>query len=896
MNNIQSLQTLNRSDLNLVGGKGANLGALIQAGLPVPPGFCVTTQAYKLFVESNGIGEKIQSVLQYAELDALPALETISETIRSFFYTGLLPETLADEIVQAYRALAEPPEAVAVRSSATAEDLPDLSFAGQQDTYLNIVGEQALLEAVVRCWASLWTARAIGYRARNQISQTDISLAVVVQKMVHSQSSGVLFTANPLTGKRSETVIEATFGLGEALVSGLVEPDHYVIETVSGQILNKKLGAKALNIQSQDGGGTFQVRQAASDQQALDDELILALTYLGQRAAAYFEAPQDMEWAVAGGKLYIVQSRPITSLYPLPKEVKAAPLEVYFSFGVWQGMLDPYTLAGQEVFNHILAGFARVFNAEIEPGQRGPFLMAGERIYVDITGLLKNPTGRGVVNVFIPSIDPVSGRILNQNIDNWAPEQKEVSLKGKLQFFSGAFRIPANIIFNLLRPVRGRERLQNKIEEEVTRVQAIFSTPHSLADLIETIEEVWLHLPVRILPVLLGGIMSGQIPLQVLLRTFALEIPEGEVLTLELTRGLSHNVTTEMDLALWRTAEKIRLDVASDAYFAQSEVSEIAMVYQAGQLPPVAQAAVGQFMAQYGMRGVGEIDLGRPRWREDPRPVFQAIKSYLQIDPEASPEAVFRRGAEHALQAQKKLLAEVRQLKGGRFKAWVVKQMIGRYNELGGLRESPKFFIIRAFDPIHNALLAAGKRLAAQGILTQAEDIFFFYFDELKTLEMNKSSDWKKLAAERRAVYERELRRKRLPRFLLSDGTAYYDAPSVGQVDQPGVITGSPVSAGVVEGLVRVVVNPHGAQLTPGEIMVCPATDPAWTPLFLAAGGLIMEVGGMMTHGSVVAREYGIPAVVGVPEATTRLQTGQRVRVDGATGQIQILDGPVSGN
>jgi phosphohistidine swiveling domain-containing protein len=275
------------------------------------------------------------------------------------------------------------------------------------------------------------------------------------------------------------------------------------------------------------------------------------------------------------------------------------------------------------------------------------------------------------------------------------------------------------------------------------------------------------------------------------------------------------------------------------------------------------------------------------RWREDPTTIFQVLKSYLQINPAASPETFFQHGVEKASQAQAQLEQAFRQ-SSKKIPVRVLRLMIGRFRELGGLRETPKFFIVRLFALYREALLTAGQKLVEPGILAEAGDVFFLHLWELKELASGETHEWKALVAERRATYARERRRRRIPRILLSDGTAFFDAPSSG--DAANTLSGTPVSAGTVEGTVRIVFDPHGAQLVPGEILVCPATDPAWTPLFLAAGGLVMEVGGMMTHGSVVAREYGIPAVVGVSQATTRLQTGQHVRVDGSSGIVTVLE------
>jgi rifampicin phosphotransferase len=336
--------------LALGGGKGASLARLVRAGFPTPGGFLITTHAYRQYVASNNLEDWILQTARSAPPDDPAALEHVSGAIRARFAAGLMPTELAEAIRSAYASMGG--AAVAIRSSATTEDLPELSFAGQQDTFLNVVGAEALLDAVVRCWSSLWTARAIGYRARNQVEHRGAALAVVVQEMVPSEAAGVLFTANPLTGKRTESVTDASLGLGESLVSGQVDPDHYIVDPMGSCILSKTLGAKALAIRSQPGGGTITVAEDAAHRQALPDAAILELSALGQRAAGFFGAPQDLEWAWSGGKLFVLQSRPITSLFPLPAGMEPEPLRVLASFGAVQGMLDPITPLGRDVFRH----------------------------------------------------------------------------------------------------------------------------------------------------------------------------------------------------------------------------------------------------------------------------------------------------------------------------------------------------------------------------------------------------------------------------------------------------------------------------------------------------------------------------------------------------------------
>jgi pyruvate,water dikinase len=371
---------------------------------------------------------------------------------------------------------------------------------------------------------------------------------------------------------------------------------------------------------------------------------------------------------------------------------------------------------------------------------------------------------------------------------------------------------------------------------------------------------------------------------------------ENRALALEVTRGLPNNVTTEMDLALWQTATRIRSDADSAKLFRDAPAAELARHYLNAALPLAAQTAVSSFMERYGMRGVGEIDFGQPRWREEPASVMHTLQSYLNISAGFAPDVLFAKGEQAALKAIEKLAADARRSHGGWLKEKMVRAAARRIRLLMGARESPKFFAIRTMGVARKALLKVGEEFVAAATINRADDLVFLNLAELDELAQTgkggrpsaPTMEWKTIIAERRAAYERELRRRQVPRVLVSDGRSFYQGVGA-ETDTDDVITGSPVSPGVAEGIVHVVLDPRGTQLVPGEILVCPGTDPAWTPLFMAAGGLITEVGGVMTHGSVVAREYGIPAVVGVHEATQRLKNGQRIRVDGTTGKIVVM-------
>jgi rifampicin phosphotransferase len=887
--------------LELAGGKGANLVRLTRAGFDVPRGFIVSTVAYREFVKANGLEGVIGQALEELEPEDTNELENASQAIRSAFLQGDIPARIHLEILSAYSELPHPAslsqrergwgEGVAVRSSATAEDLPDLSFAGQQDTYLNVIGEEPILQAVVNCWSSLWTARAIGYRMRNRISQDEAALAVVVQEMVQSDVSGVLFTANPLTGALNESVIDATFGLGEALVSGQVEPDHFVLSPLpQGDrwgVRAKTLGAKSIATRSKAGGGVESIEEKSAARQTLTESQIQRLAETGQRIQKEYGAPQDIEWAFAEDKLYILQSRGITSLFPVP-QVSFDPLLVWFSFGAVQGLVGPITPLGLDGIRHVVAGAGRMFHVTIQPDEVDVFAPAGERVWIKVSDVMHHPLGSRIFKVALGIIEPSIGQILRP----FAADPRMEVGKGKIKFTTvwrlARFAIPIvlKFIHNMARPETARARFDADIETYLASAQLKPASnrferlANVVAFLRERIANVFAFLLPRFIPIFGPG-MAGL--------GLISKLSGDSNLALEVTRGLPNNVTTEMDLVLWETAKSIHADAESKARFAASSAPELASQYLNGTLPSAAQNVIAHFLNKYGVRGVGEIDFGQPRWREDPTPVMHTLQSYLQIDPAFAPDVLFAKGDKAAQEAIEKIIANVKKQHGGWLKAKIVRAMARRIRLLMGARESPKFFAIRTMGIARKPLLKAGQEFVDAGTINRADDLVFLKLDELESLSKNETRDWKSLIAQRRAIYDRELRRRQVPRVLVSDGRAFYEGIG-SETDTGDVITGSPVSPGVVEGIVHVVLDPRGTQLAPGEILVCPGTDPAWTPLFMAAGGLITEVGGMMTHGSVVAREYGIPAVVGVHQATIRLKDGQKIRVDGTQGKIMVLE------
>lgn len=929
--------------LPLVGGKGANLARLARAGFPVPDGFLITTRAYDAFVGANpAIAAGLAALTSAGSLPTAD-FEASSRQIRGLFAQGALPPALAAAILAAYAGLRQP--AVAVRSSATAEDLPEMSFAGQQDTYLNVVGGESLLQAVIACWGSLWTARAISYRERNRVPHAEVSLAVVVQQMVESEASGVLFTANPLTGLRSEMVIDATVGLGEALVAGQVDPDHYEVDTRTGRITSRTLGAKAISVRSRPGGGTVTVEEGRGGvtprQQALPDDQIVALAALGGRVADLYGTPQDIEWAWGDSTLSLLQARPITSLFPTPANTPADPLKVLLSFGAVQGMLDPLTPIGLDVLRYVMAAAARLFGIAVTPETQTAAFTAGERLWINLTPLLRNTIGRRIVPVITTFIDPGSQEAVNAiwQDPRLLPARPGVSPRAARQIVRFLAPVAGNVLLNMLSPGRRRQLIVDRGEqllvEMAADIAAVQGDPRTrLAKLVRLTETFMARHLGRTFRLFVSGVASGMASYN-LLRILTADAPGVSTdRLLEVTRGLPNNPTTEMDLALWQVAQTIRCDPAAAAAFRDRTAAALAADYRAATLPAAAQEALARFMARYGSRGLAEIDLGRPRWSEDPTHVMEVVAGYLQIgDPahtdgaqSGAPDAVFARSAVAAADAVDELVAAVRQGRGGWLKARLARFAAGRARSLMALRESPKFFVVRLFGILRGELLKVGQELVQAGELVEPDDLCYLSFAELTTFadvgnhhgdtedtekgagsqkfQMDSESrlqpvrhaaptvertDWAGLIAQRREAYRREGQRRQVPRLLLSDGRAFY-AGMTAAGDAAGALAGSPVSPGSVTGRVRVVLDPRRAGLLPGEILVCPGTDPSWTPLFLTAAGLVMEVGGLMTHGAVVAREYGIPAVVGVDRATERLQTGQRISVNGSTGEIRVLN------
>ncbi|MBB5153969.1 PEP/pyruvate-binding domain-containing protein [Saccharopolyspora phatthalungensis] len=862
---LLDLGEIGAQDGELVGGKAANLGELLAAGFRVPPGFCISTRAY----------DEVCRELTGDLLDRLPGS---AAEIRSRLAGAELPAGLAAAIAAAYAELG-PDVPVAVRSSATAEDLPHASFAGQQDTYLNVVGEAALLDAVRRCWSSLWTERAVTYRAANGIDHRAVRLAVVVQRMVDATAAGVLFTANPVTGCRTEAVIDANTGLGESVVSGAVTPDHFVVE--SGRITARRLGDKPTSIRSKPGGGTESVVQQGNHPSITDDQA-RSLAALGADVARHYGTPQDIEWAIDGdGTLWLTQSRPITTLFPVPAEPLGG-LHVYLSINVAQGVYRPITPMGGATLALMFTHLMRNLGIPTDGPQPKLWRQADGWLFADITGMTRSRIGRAVAPQVFAMAEARTGKVFESLLDDpRLPLDPKVPwpLVRRLAGIVAHTKAPIELARTLWSPKRAREQAFGLVRE--IRAGLARTNPSSAGErlaaaqqgLVEVAAPRIARIPPRMLPIL---VLSRLLPR--LLGTAA-TAEEVQILL----RGIPHNVTTEMDLELWGIAQLARQNPETARLFGDSAVDELAERYRSRTLPEKIQSGLDVFLDRDGHRTVAEIDIGVPRWSEDPAHVLGLIANYVQTgDSGHAADELYLRGAQEAERMAAEIVSRLR--RKSPLRARVAGFAVDRVRQLAGLRELPKYCLVLAIANARRHLLAVGRELASTGRLAQADDVFFLDYQEVS--EVLAGADHRQLVAQRRETHERELRRRHVPRVLLSDGTEPEATLPAEAVD--GHLVGTSASAGTVTGTARVVHDPVRARLAPGEILVAPSTDPGWTPLFLTAGGLVMEMGGPNSHGATVAREYGIPAVVGVPDATNRIVDGRQITVHGSAGTVEI--------
>jgi len=848
---VLGFQEVDRTDIGVVGGKGASLGELSRLeGIRVPDGFCVSTEAFKRIMGAAPAIGGLLDRLALLKAEDREAIRELAAAIRGVIEGIAIPEDVQETITRFLARLGEQ-EAYAVRSSATAEDLPAASFAGQQDTYLNVIGKPAILKHISRCWASLFTERAVAYRLQHGFDHRKVHMAVVVQKMLLPQASGILFTADPVTGNRKVAAIEAGFGLGEALVSGLVNADGYKVR--DGQVIDKAIAK-------------------GHDRQVLTDAQIVRLARLGRQIEAHFGEPQDIEWCLVEDELHIVQSRPITTLYPIP-EAEDPGNHVYVSVGHQQMMTDPMKPLGLSLFQLTAQGHMHMY-------------AAGGRLFVDISKQLASPAGRHMLLNVLGRSDPLIKDALTTIVERGdfiesSPADPKAPGPGQSKpgtsppNFQALIEADPAIVADLI------ARNQASIEALKRDIRTKSGT--DLLDFI--VEDVQLSKQRLTEPQNFAAIMTSMNAANWINDQMLAWLGEKSPAD-TLAQSAPNNVTSEMGLALLDVADVIRPHPQVVAYLQNAKDDG----FFEGLLPldggKEAHDALRAYLDKYGMRCAGEIDVTRTRWSEAPTTLVPLILSNVKNFEPGAGSRKFEQGRQEASKKEQELLERLKHLPDGEQKAEETQRMINRLRTFAGYREYPKYGIVNRFFVYKQALLEEAGRLVRANVIHEQEDIYYLTFEELREVIRTHELD-DQIVSERKAEHERN-RKLTPPRVLTSDGEIVVGKYK--RTDLPAdALAGLAVSAGVVEGRARVLSDMADAELEAGDILVTAFTDPSWTPLFVSIKGLVTEVGGLMTHGAVIAREYGLPAVVSVENATRLIKDGQRIRVHGTDGYVEIL-------
>lgn len=885
-------------DVAGAGGKGANLSTMLRAGLPTPPGFVVLTAAYRAFVEAHALAPLIESRWRTLDRADAAGFEDASVAIRAAVLAAEFPAALAAPLLAAYATLGED-AAVAVRSSATAEDLPDASFAGQQDTYLNIAGADALIDAVKHCWGSLWTARAMAYRARQGIQPEQVSLAVVVQQMVDADAAGVLFTVNPVSGAAGEMVINATWGLGEALVAGRVNPDTIVADKHTGAIRSVEVGDKAIMTaavtKAAASAGTTEVAvdPAQRSRQALTAAQVAELVRFGRQLESIFGGAQDVEWAVAGDHVFLLQSRPVTSItapasppgddaWPELPGYPAQPFDFWTQQDLgerWPDPVTPLTWSISEPMTQIsmdraVAGLKAPYAGKIRWCRRvygHAYLNEGALLfaYTDGFGMPLQMIEGGLTH---PGARPMGAQ-------RWQFGKVLRHLPWYWQVATGWER-------NAARFEADFPTIDRWVDEFMMR--NLHDEPDSA--LLEEARAVWFARIIEYIGCHTNATSLSMAALSQMEKLLTAQMGDA-TLVQTLAGGLSGVIAAEIAPDLWEMAQTLR--ALGLERIVLEETPAVALVLLR------AESAAGLFLAQFerflqrhGHRCMVEAELLYSRWAEAPEQVIQSLATYLQMDAapmETAPVAVNADAARRREEATAAVEARLNWLRRRTFRT-----TLARLHRFTRLRDNGQHYVVKLLLPMRRLYAELGRRWAERGWLQTAEDIFFLVETELTAVTtagnpVSAGLDLRQRAVDRRAAYSYWFTQP-TPDALDAQGAPVTVTELAGNL-----LTGMAASPGQIEGRARVVMTPAEASaLQPGDILVTRATDPGWTPVFSIISGAVLEIGGTLSHGAIVAREYGLPAVVNVPQATQRIRDGQTIRLNGTSGQVVLLDEPSS--
>jgi rifampicin phosphotransferase len=828
---VLPLDALDAADLDIAGGKGANLGELTAAGFPVPPGFVVTTAAYSLATAELDLSSMTSPAM------AVAGTAKSAAEVRGAVVGLTIPEAVTTAITRAYAALGNGP--VAVRSSATAEDLPGAAFAGQQDTYLGVVGTDAVIDAVRDCWASLWTDRAIAYRARQGVDGSDVRIAVVVQTMVEADYAGVLFTANPVTGDRRQTIIDASPGLGESVVSGLVTPDHYVLDE-RGRVIARQSGAREVVIRSRAGGGVDREARGAAGTagaapERLSDTALAELAALGQRIAKHFGTPQDIEWARADGTAWIVQARPLTALPPQPLRVNL----IRRTMGAIVAELLPIRPYPLDMSTWAVHGHGRILARMVEEIPAVRIRMADMLPEVDgVVQQLLPPRPRPTLKTFTTPLR-MRGRIRSFDPAEWTADRRFAAFEREVAELRSADHSMLPWAELLRMPRRSLDVLDRFIDLRIDYL------PRAGVDLVR----------LRLRLALLGLLGSAS----------------------SLTRGGTTR-TTDANRALAAIAASIRANPAWWSTFDTADAEDLANRIWHDDAFETLRPSIDAFLEEFGHRETTSAFLmSEPTWSERPAILVGAIQSMLGSEPAAETTDARNDVLRHRILG----LRRVRITRTG---PALLRAAVAARAAIA-FREDSHFHAMRALPPLRGALLEAGARLHAAGVLESPLDVLHLRLEELEQIQDPIVLGADLAAHVRQTVASRSRTRAALAGAPLISPATLYREPRRGS---RALVVGTPARAGTVTGVVRIIRGPEDfGSLVPGEILVCPYTNPSWTPLFQSAVAVIVDSGGIASHAAIVAREYGIPAIMGTGNGTTVLRDGQLVTVDGDSGQVR---------
>ena len=833
---VAPLPYFKAGDVLLAGGKGANLGELSNRGFAVPSGFVITTAAYDLLLQNNGIQNELHNVLSSLDSDQPNSAAESSQTISGIFQQISIPGQLTDEILNAYHELSR--RAVAVRSSATAEDLPQAAFAGQQETFLNVLGERALLDAVKACWTSLWSERAILYRAHQHVDQFTVKLAVVVQEMIQADVAGVMFTANPVTGARDELIIDANPGLGEAVVGGLVTPDHFVVNKRSRHIRQKHLGRREAVIRSKKEGGTEQINAAQENMNtfALSIQAVRMLSKLGVDVENHYRLPQDIEWAwiqdnSKTGKFYILQSRPMTAL-PEPLNV-SGPMRLVVPMLAEMWPTRPYPLDMTTFTGTVERAIGNLLVAMIGKSAPSP-----DESFLEEEGV--------VMQFKPPQVHPSPNMLFAPWITMWRTRKYDLSTWQQDPLLTDYITRIHALEKQDLPSLTWKQNIEN-LKESLTLIPQVMQLrEHYLPRAILGLAGLWLLLFIARRGSQFGTLTSG-------VRT----------------------KTTETNEALEDLAKQIRSERALKDLFIGIPASRLMSELKFTQAGQDFLERFDEFLEQYGHRETS-LTISQPAWKDRPESALAILEVLAETE---SPKPT---SYEAWQSARDKLLRS--SILGTRLLRKPFLKSLANTRRLFQIREDTHFYVTMVQPPMRHIALELGKRLTEVGALDHAEDVFHFKLNELEGLGEEWPPTQRTIAKIRALIARRKAKRESVANKPMIDPRLLTSTPLVGE----GVLlNGTSGSPGIAKGPVRVV---HDAsefgKLRAGDVLVAPVTNPAWTPLFQRAAAVVVDTGGSASHAAIVAREYGIPAVMGTINGTKELLDGQWIEVDGSRGLV----------